>query len=70
MGTEDVRIDTTLNRYVWSKGVRNVPFKVRVRLARLQNDDEDAKEKMYTLCTLVQVPSFKGLKNATVVADA
>merc|ERR1712189_77029 len=25
MGTPDVRIDTSLNKYVWSHGVRNVP---------------------------------------------
>jgi ribosomal protein L31E len=25
MGTEDVRIGTDLNKYIWSKGVRNVP---------------------------------------------
>merc|ERR1711924_388836 len=31
MGTDDVRIDTALNKYVWSKGVRNVPYRVRVR---------------------------------------
>mmetsp|Transcript_18107 Transcript_18107/g.30808 ORF Transcript_18107/g.30808 Transcript_18107/m.30808 type:complete len:118 (+) Transcript_18107:58-411(+) len=69
MGTEDVRIDTTLNQFVWSKGVRNVPFRVRVRLTRQHNDDEDAKEEMYTLCTLVQVPTFKGLQNETVKSE-
>ena len=34
MGTEDVRIDTLLNKYLWSKGIRNVPHRVRVRLHR------------------------------------
>ncbi|KAJ8965634.1 hypothetical protein NQ317_017423 [Molorchus minor] len=30
MGTPDVRIDTRLNKQLWSKGIRNVPFRVRV----------------------------------------
>lgn len=61
MRTSDVRVDTDLNKYVWNKGVRNVPFRVRVRLSRQRNEDEDAAEKMYTLVELVEVPSFKGL---------
>merc|ERR1712193_594189 len=65
MGTQDVRVDTELNKFVWSKGIGNVPYRVRVRLTRKRNDDEDAKEEMYTLCTLVQVSSFKGLENQT-----
>merc|ERR1711997_528868 len=36
MGTNDVRIDTRLNKHIWSQGVRNVPFRIRVRLARLR----------------------------------
>jgi ribosomal protein L31E len=55
MGTSDVRVDQKLNKFLWSKGVKNVPYRVRVRLARKRNDDEDAKEKLYTLCTLVEV---------------
>ena len=46
MGTKDVRVDTRLNKYVWSKGIRNVPYRVRVRLARRVNEDEEAKEKV------------------------
>merc|ERR1711903_77133 len=48
MGTEDVRVDVKLNKYLWSKGIKAVPFRVRVRLARKRNDDEEAKEKLYT----------------------
>lgn len=46
MGTADVRIDANLNKFVWSKGVRNVPFRVRVRLARKVAEDEEAAEKV------------------------
>mmetsp|Transcript_31816 Transcript_31816/g.84967 ORF Transcript_31816/g.84967 Transcript_31816/m.84967 type:complete len:120 (-) Transcript_31816:206-565(-) len=61
MGTSDVRVDQKLNKFLWSKGVKNVPYRVRVRLSRKRNDDEDAKEKLFTLCTLVEVDTFKGV---------
>merc|ERR1711997_517926 len=66
MGTNDVRIDTRLNKHIWSQGVRNVPFRVRVRLARLRNEDEDSVNKLYTLVTHVNVASFKGLQTENV----
>ncbi|KAH7643321.1 hypothetical protein HUG17_10012 [Dermatophagoides farinae] len=66
MATEDVRIDTRLNKFIWSQGIRNVPFRVRVRLARRRNEDEDSVNKLYTLVTLVPVPSFKGLQTDNV----
>ena len=66
MGTEDVRIDTLLNKFLWSKGIRNVPNRVRVRLHRKRNEDEEASEKLYTHVTHVNVPSFKGLQNVPV----
>merc|ERR1711959_436258 len=66
MGTQDVRVDMRLNKYVWSKGIRNVPYRVRVRLARRLNEDEEAKEKLYTLVQVVEVPTFKGLQTETV----
>lgn len=66
MGTSDVRIDTRLNKEIWKTGVRNVPYRVRVRLSRKRNDDEDAKEELYTLVTYVPVSSFKGLQTENV----
>ena len=44
MKTSDVRVDASLNKYVWHKGIRNVPRRVRVRMERLRNEDEDAAE--------------------------
>ena len=61
MGTKDVRIDVGLNKEVWSRGVRKPPTRMRLRLSRRTNDDEEATEKMYTLVTYVPVDSFKGL---------
>eukprot|EP00434_Breviolum_minutum_P004269 symbB.v1.2.003764.t1/scaffold207.1/size268535/11 len=89
MLTQDVRIDTKLNKFLWSNGVRNarepfgrlqggwllamaapqVPRRVRVRLSRKRNEDEDAKEKMFTLVQHVPVESFKGLQTETVKDD-
>lgn len=57
MKTEDVRVDTKLNKFLWSQGIKAVPGRVRVRLARKRNDDEEATEKLYTLCTHVPVRS-------------
>ena len=66
MKTSDVRIDAKLNKHVWSKGVRNVPYRVRVRLSRKRNEDEEASEKLYTLVQHVEVASVKGLQTEVV----
>merc|ERR1719363_38071 len=49
MSTKDIRIDTKLNKFIGSNGIRNVPRRVRVRLSRKRNEDEESKEKMFTL---------------------
>ena len=61
MGTKDVRIDTRLNEAIWAQGVRGVPFRMRIRLARLRNEDEDSVHKLYTLVTPAVIPKG-GLK--------
>ncbi|XP_076362893.1 ribosomal protein L31 [Tachypleus tridentatus] len=66
MGTPDVRVDTRLNKFIWSKGIRNVPYRVRVRLSRKRNEDEDSPHKLYTLVTHVAVTTFKGLQTENV----
>jgi large subunit ribosomal protein L31e len=66
MKTTDVRVDTKLNKHLWSKGVRNVPYRVRVRISRLRNDDEEAKEDFYTLVQHVELESFKGVHTENV----
>merc|ERR1712001_687425 len=42
MGTQDVRIDAELNKQCWSQGSSNVPKRIRCRLARKRNDDEES----------------------------
>ncbi|XP_059790921.1 large ribosomal subunit protein eL31-like [Balaenoptera ricei] len=62
MGTPDVHIDTRLNKAVWAKGIRNVPYCICVQLSRKHNEDEDSPNKLYTLVTCVPVTSFKNLQ--------
>lgn len=47
---------------------RNVPFRIRVRLSRRRNDDEDSANKLFTLVTYVPVATFKGLQTENVDA--
>merc|ERR1711924_209677 len=74
MGTEDVRVHPQLNKAVWGKGVKTVPHRIRLRCERRRNDDEDAKEKLYTIVTHVMVDTTapkKGFRSlqTTVVQD-
>ena len=63
MKTKDVRLDTKLNKYLWSKGVRNVPFRVRARLARKRNEDEEADEKASQRGSIVVFGSRRRTEN-------
>lgn len=45
---------------------RNVPFRIRVRLSRRRNDDEDSANKLFTLVTYVPVATYKGLQTENV----
>ena len=69
MGTPDVRVDTRLNKHIWSKGIRNVPYRVRVRLSRKRNEDEDSVHKLYTLVTYVPCATFKGTQTVNVESE-
>lgn len=67
MGTTDVRLDPKLNVQLWSRGVQGVQYRLRVRISRKRNDEEDAKEKLFAFVEPVIVPTTKGLH--TVVVD-
>eukprot|EP00826_Nyctotherus_ovalis_P017473 TRINITY_DN15152_c0_g1_i1.p1 TRINITY_DN15152_c0_g1~~TRINITY_DN15152_c0_g1_i1.p1 ORF type:complete len:124 (-),score=59.71 TRINITY_DN15152_c0_g1_i1:132-503(-) len=62
MWTRDVRIDTELNHYIWKNGIRNVPDKVRIRVSKKKNQDEDATEAFFCLVQHVDVEDFAGLR--------
>jgi len=50
-----------LNQFVWSQGIKNLPTRVRIRLSRKKNDDDESGTKWYTLASLIEVSEFKGL---------
>ncbi|KAE8145852.1 ribosomal protein L31e-domain-containing protein [Aspergillus avenaceus] len=66
MGTKDVRVDPALNKKVWEAGVKGVPYRLRVRISRKRNDEENAKEKLYSMVYAVNVKDVKGLHTAVV----
>ncbi|KAB8229792.1 carbon-nitrogen hydrolase [Aspergillus alliaceus] len=66
MGTKDVRVDPALNKKVWEAGVKGVPYRLRVRISRKRNDEENAKEKLYSTVYAVNVKDAKGLHTAVV----
>jgi large subunit ribosomal protein L31e len=55
MKTKEVRVDVELNKQLWAKGIRNVPRRVRVRISRKRNDDEDAAEEFVSVVEFVDV---------------
>jgi len=67
MGTNVVKLDPKLNQALWAQGIKTVPHRLRVKLERKRNDEEGAKEKLYTYASHVPVTSFKNLQ--TVVVD-
>merc|ERR1712070_1293466 len=58
MKTSDVRVDVKLNKAIWSQGIRNVPNRIRVKISRKRNDDEDAEEELYSYVTVGSTTDF------------
>ena len=51
-------------------GTKDVPRRLRVRLERKRNDDEDAKEKLYTYATpVLGITNFHGLQTNVIEQD-
>jgi len=74
MGTKDVRLDPNCNRAIWQRGIKDVPRRLRLRLSRRRNDDESAKNKLYTFVTVLDSyntpASFRGLSTTVVDEEA
>lgn len=66
MGTTDVRLDPELNIHVWKRGIQGVQHRMRLRISRKRNDEEEAKEAMFAFVEPVIVPSTKGLQTVVV----
>lgn len=69
MGTTDVRLDPKLNIHLWKRGIQGVDRRVRLRISRKRNDEEEAKEAMFAYVEPVIVPSTKGLQTTVVDED-
>lgn len=61
MGTSDVRLDPFLNKSLWSRGIKGIPRRIRVRISRKRNNEEGAAEKLFSYVQAVNVDSLKGL---------
>ena len=68
MQARDVRIDESVNKFLWSQGIRNPPHRIRVRLTRKRSEDAE-RPGAYVLVEYVPVASFKGLQTVDVQAD-
>lgn len=68
-GTADVRLDPQLNKKVWESGIKGVPFRLRVRISRKRNDEEGAKEKLYSYVQAVNVKTSEAKGLQTVVVE-
>ncbi|TNJ26961.1 Ribosomal protein L31e [Giardia muris] len=53
---EDVRLDPSVNCFVWSRGIRHLPRRIRIEINVV--DQEDHK---YVIVAHKQVETFKGL---------
>ena len=69
MGTSDVRLYPRLNLAVWKRGIQGVDRRMRLRISRKRNDEEDAKERLYAYVEPVVVPTAKGLHTVVVEDD-
>ena len=68
-GTHDVRLDPQLNKRVWEAGIKGVPYRLRVRISRKRNDEEGAKEKLYSYVQAVNVKDRESKGLQTVVVE-
>lgn len=69
MGTDDVRLDPKLNVELWKRGIQGVPYRLRLRISRKRNEDENAKSTMFSYVESVSVPTVKGLETIVVEDD-
>lgn len=51
---------------MWEQGVKGVAYRLRVRISRRRNDEDGAKEKLYSYVQAVNVNNPKGLKTTNV----
>ncbi len=70
MRTKDNRIDASLNNYLWSRGIKGVPKRVRVLISRKvaeQGENASKRKHLYTVITHVPTEDFSGKLTKSVV---
>lgn len=65
MHTRKVRIDVGVNKFLWSRGIKNPPHRIRVRLTRKRSCNAESP-RIYTLVEYVPCADFKGLQTVNV----
>lgn len=64
-----MRLDPLLNKELWKRGIKGTPHRLRVRISRKRNDEEGAKEKLFSYVQAVNVASAKGLQTQVIEAE-
>eukprot|EP00744_Colponema_vietnamica_P000314 GILI01000557.1.p1 GENE.GILI01000557.1~~GILI01000557.1.p1 ORF type:complete len:189 (-),score=88.26 GILI01000557.1:60-626(-) len=62
--TKDNRVDSTLNNFLWHRGVKGVPGRVRVLITRKVAEAPEGgsqRKRFYSILSYVPVADFKGL---------
>lgn len=74
MKTKDNRVDASLNGFIWSRGIKGVPGRVRVSISRKVAEAKEGssgkRKRLYTVISYVPTTSYKGLGTKTVTASA
>ena len=55
-----------MNKEVWKQGIKGVPYRLRIRISRKRNDEEGAKERLFSYVQAVNVKNPKGLHTTVV----
>jgi large subunit ribosomal protein L31e len=73
MRTKDNRVDAKLNNHLWSRGIKAVPNRVRVRITRKVEEASERggdRKRLYSVIEYVDVPKFAGLTTKAAVKTA
>merc|ERR1719499_3028324 len=66
MGTEKVKLEAGLNKAVWAKGIRNIPRRIRVRISRQLDDEEDRQDDYISVVSHVDIPENERMSTRVV----
>ena len=62
MRTQHVVIEPEVNQFVWAKGIRNPPRRLRLRLSRKYVPQSDGGEQLSTVVRLIETTDFANLQ--------